>query len=654
MTDYVMAPFTSNLSLHTLSVFWYPIWALLEPGFGTVVGMTAVFVAAMALAGGCFYRLLRDEGVSPGLALIGGAMLELSPLMISSVRWTNINLMGWFWIPLLFLLWKRIVRSALLPRRLLAWSVLLGVSLWAMVLTDIQYPLFAFFLVVPYGLVTLGRVSRRIRHLPVAGIGIAVVIALLLLWFAGPLPYILAFDRSDLSPTPVDRAPHVEFPVCYVWHCDTSVPIGAIVLPLTAIAVVVSLHRRVGWRDKRWLWVALVPVPLLLSAGASISIGTAQIPMPYVLLHAVFGGMFRYAERFGPVFVIPAVVFSMIVLTPLLRRPVPRVFLLAGLFFLVIADARTFEPIPLQPIPYPYSFYEAMGREPYDYVVVEVPTGGASGEGIVGESRFLITQYYGLTHGKRMVNGHISRVPISHYWWMRTDDAMMAWLGQRRYLEPQNVEAQMRERIYSYPIGYFVIHRDLIGRESITVTEILGYFNSLPDLVCPVWIEGDAIVYRTAWHPDGCPPRIPPETSAGVYTLDIGSSDDGRYLGWGWYYAEDISGITLRWMGEYPQTQLTFDLPAGGYDLSITAQAFHEPRTLRFLVNDQPVGEPITVAVEPLQPYTIHVPVDVIGDGQHLKLTLDYDATVAPADIGQGGDTRKLALAVDKIEFRAR
>ena len=30
---------------------------------------------------------------------------------------------------------------------------------------------------------------------------------------------------------------------------------------------------------------------------------------------------------------------------------------------------------------------------------------------------------------------------------MRTDDPMLAWLGQRRLIEPQAVEAQMRERI---------------------------------------------------------------------------------------------------------------------------------------------------------------------------------------------------------------
>jgi hypothetical protein len=380
--------------------------------------------------------------------------------------------------------------------------------------------------------------------------------------------------------------------------------------------------------------------------------------MPYQLLHALFGGMFRYPERFVPVFLIPGMLFAMLTLTPLVSRlrRTWRTLIPAALMLLVIADARIFEPFPITPLPTPYAFYETMGDEPYDYVVVEVPTAAMSGEGIVGEARFVTTQFYSITHGKRMVNGHLSRVPISHYWYMRTDDPMLAWLGQRRFIEPELVEAQMRERIASYPIGYFVIHRNWIGGVgSVTDQEVLGYFNSLRDLVCPLWVEGEAIAYRTTWHPDGCPPRTPPQDEAGGYLLDIGSSEDVRYIGWGWHYAENVGGLTLRWAGEYPQTQLYLDLPPANYTLTVTAQAFFEPRQLRLLVNGQPVGAAVTVTPDALQPYTFAVPAAALGDGQHVTLTLDYDATIVPAEAngdGQGGDQRRLAVAVDSLVFQ--
>ncbi len=680
ITNYVFAPFTNNLAFHTLTPFFYPVWALVEPFFGTVAGMTAVFIFAMTTSATAFYALLRREGVSIALALVGGAMLELTPLMLDGVYWTDINLMGWFWLPLLILLWGELARTTapnrctvgatwqVAPtnnRRLVLWTLLLGLTLYGMVMTDLQYPLLNAFVIVPYALWMLWRVGSARARLTLIACGvIACGLAVTLLWFVGPLPYILSFDQTDLALTPANQA--VSLPlIAYIWHYDPDgtyhVSVGAIFVPLVIVAIIVSFvgaRRASPLRRKpssRWFWLALVPVPLILAAGAYLTIGGTTITLPYILLHDLFGGMFRYPERFVPVFLIPGVLFAMLTLTPILKqRPRTRWIAPVILMFLVIADSRILQPFPIQPLPTHYSFYDAMGKEPYNYVVVEVPTAGMSGEGIVGDARDVETMFDGIYHGKRMVNAHLSRIQISHYWWMRTDDPMMAWLGQRRFIEPDVVEQQMQQRIFSWPIGYFVIHRDLIGGVgSVTDQEILGYFNSLRDLVCPVWVEGDAIVYRTTWHPLGCPPRIPPQPTPGDYTIDIGSNDDLGYTGWGWYYAEDVSGVTLRWTGQYPQTQVYLDLPPGGYDLTITTQAYDQPRQLSIEINGKPVGAPQTVAVEPLKPYTFHVPADVIGNGQHLDLTLDYDGTVTPADVGQGSDTRKLALAVDQIEFQA-
>jgi hypothetical protein len=52
-----------------------------------------------------------------------------------------------------------------------------------------------------------------------------------------------------------------------------------------------------------------------------------------------------------------------------------------------------------------------------------------------------------------------------------------------------------------------------------------------------------------------------------------------------------------------------------------------------------------------MREYTFALPADVTADGKGVTLTLDYDATLTPADVGQGDDTRKLAVAVDYIRF---
>jgi len=656
-TNYVLYPYTSSLAYHTLTVFWYPLWALLEPSFGTVPAMTVIFVANYILCGFTFYLLLRHEGVSPALSLVGGAMLELGPVMRNGTYWTNINLMGWFWLPLLLLTWSELARvvSAKSWRSAFIFSVLLGLTFWAMLLDDLQYPIFAAFLFVPYGLLKLWQMRDWSSRARLVAYGLlSVALALILLWFIGPLKYLLNYDKTGLSPTPAQRAVHILFPMGFISHLPKDVSVGFVLLPLVLVALVLGLWARDrGMKPMRWFWLALMITPLILSAGASINIGDTQIPMPYSLFHNLFGGMFRYPERFEPVFLIPAVLFAMMTLTPLLaKRRAWRVILPLGLFLLVTADNWLYVPDAIQPIPYHYSFYDAMAKEPYDYVVIESPTGGSSGEGLVGEQRFAALEWYGTIHGKRMVNGHISRVDAQHFWFMRTDDPLLSWLGQRRFLEPNLVEPELRKIITEWPVGYIVIHQDMIGRNGPTTQEIIGYLNSLSDLLCPVWVEHEAVVYRTVWHPDGCPPRTPPETSPGVYHIDIGTEGDERYIGWGWHWPEIVGGATTwRWTGEYPQTQLYVDLPAGAYTVSLATQSFYQPRTLKLLVNGTQIGSAVTVTPDGLQTLTFTLPADLVKDGNHLNMTLDFDGVVVPKDVGQGGDERKLAVAVDWIDF---
>jgi hypothetical protein len=689
-TNYVFAPHVSNLSLHTLTPFWYPVWALLEPLFGTVAAMNGVFFVALLLNGVVMHAFLRGQGASHGLALVGGLLLQGSELMFFSLRWTTVNLMGWFWLPLVVMLWQRGLNhrgaentegggnsnSLVLPKRELRtrilWSMLLGITLWAMILTDLQYGVFLALLFLPVVGWSLWRGRRQVLQIVLYG-ALALGVALLLLWLAGPLQPLLAYDRSLLASTPMERATHVEFPLGYIWRGAQDISFGVLLLPLVVIGgwllamgdgrkredAVVHDASRSGHLPS-WLWLATAVLPLLLSAGGSVSIAGIDVPMPYQIVHALLGGTFRYPERFTNVFLIAGLAFALPVISRWLaqRGQNVRAAVVAALVLAVLLDARVFASVPLQPIPPRYAFYEAMGREAHDYVVLEVPTAGASGEGIVGRGEWAAAQWYGAIHGKRMVNGHLSRVPPWVFLYMETDDAMLSWLGQRRWLAPEVVRAQMIERIEAFPMGYIVLHTNWLPQDGPTLQEIVGFFNQQDDLLCPMWIEAGAIVYRTRWHPDGCPARTPPELTAGVYEIDIGGADDARYIGWGWHYAEPVGGILWRWTGEYPRiggdvmpadghlyADLYVDLPPNAYSITINAQSFETARLMTVYVNGVEVGSSL---VQPggLQPYAFAVPAMLIGDGQHVAIRLAYDD--APA-MG----ARRLALAVDNVRIES-
>jgi hypothetical protein len=294
-----------------------------------------------------------------------------------------------------------------------------------------------------------------------------------------------------------------------------------------------------------------------------------------------------------------------------------------------------------------------MGEEPYDYVVVEVPVAAGSAIHWVGEANHQAFQYYGATHGKRMINGHLTRVPTSYWWYLRTDHATLSWLGQRRMLEPELVEAQLATMIETYPVGYIVIHQDAVGRTRGANEEIIGYFNGLDHLLCAPLVERDAVVYRSRWHPDGCVSnRTPPQVEPGVYLIDIGSGGDEAFLGAGWHYPEQIFDIRLRWAGNAPQTDLYLELPVASYELSLAVQSFHEARHLGLLVNGVPLNdEPMLVEPDFLQEFSVLLPESVLNEDGSLAVSLVYEDATIPADVMDSSDMRPLAVAVDWLRL---
>jgi hypothetical protein len=360
--------------------------------------------------------------------------------------------------------------------------------------------------------------------------------------------------------------------------------------------------------------------------------------------------------RLAPIAIIAGLTFAALTFTPPLRRvPRARPLLIGGAILLFMLDVRFYQSSPLEAIPPDYAFYRAIAAERggwYDeQVLVEIPTGAASGEVIFGDPRATQLQWYTLTHHKRIINGFISRAPLEHFYYLDTDDPMLSWLGQRRFLEADQVAQQMRTRIPDWQIGYFILHRDLIGYDRPAVNEIIGFFNQHNDLLCLFTVEGAAVVYRTRQHPDGCPSRIPAQDSDGAYRIDIGTNADLPHIGWGWHYAESIFDITLRWAGDQPQAHLYAALPPGAYTIEVIAQAYHRERMLALTVNNQPVGQPRIVPVGTLTPIRFSLSPDQVGDGQFLDLALVYDSWDTPAEQEGSADTRRLSIAVDHIRF---
>jgi hypothetical protein len=459
-----------------------------------------------------------------------------------------------------------------------------------------------------------------------------------LAWFIAPLRPMLDFPRDLVSPADVEGTSLFSLPLSGLlrYSGSTDKAIGAVITLLT----LGSLLRHSGDRE-RWLWFVLGITPILLAFGPEVS----GIPMPYRLVHGLMGGMFRAPVRFAPVGVLMWLVFITRTWTPSLanlRRHTKRLAIATALLLLILADLRVMQPFPAGPPVRAYEFYAEMGADEEDYLVMNVPVSVGSGWIIHGD--FAEAQFYALTHHKRTMNGLIARLPGDTYGFFVNDPAI-GWLGGFRPLLPDPVRDELAELGAAWDLGAIAVHQDKL--EPAQAAEIIGFLNTL-DYLCPVTVEGEAVLYRTAFHPrPDCPPRRLPELTPGSWEINFGLPGDELFIGTGFYGQEIIGGPPARWLGRADHAEIFIDLPpASDYLLTLDATAFQQEQRVELHANGTSLGD-MVITADGYQQYSLTIPAEMIGDDGGLHLEIFYEEAVR----GISDDPRPLSIALTRIEF---
>ena len=661
-TDWTLYPLRHNLSIHMLTPSLMPPYALLEPAFGRVAAVNLIGVGVIVLSAYGMFVFLRGhirlspQGSDAGkgaswaddaLPLIGGFVFGFLPYQSYHAANSHLNLTPIFWVPLALWLWDR-AAAAGATRRRVTWAAALGVALWGAWLTDLQYFMWLGLVGGPYALYTLARASGRSERLTLIALGALAVAVTLALGAVAPLPALLQVDESQFSPADlyVPRLFSMPLGSLLLMPGSEDKGFGRLLMLLTyggVLLAIPALRRRAAGGAalprERWLWLAAAVAPFVLALGPDIEIGGQLVPLPYRVLHDLMHGQYRNAVRFSVPGVFALIVFCALSWRPAaarLRSQTWRAGLVAGLLALFALDLGLLKPFPVR-FPPDYAIYHEIGQEPGDWVIFEIPTGVYSGWTGFGYGQYLM--YYAPDHEKRLVNGTLSRIPgMSHVFYEKSP-LLLGFAGNA--LDTQAVPRELARAVDAWPVGYVIVHPDLLPPERIW--EYVGLLN-VQESICFYKAEQGLLIYRAHWHPGGCPPRTPPQDASGAYVLDLGVPGDEAFVGEFWHRQEDVGGVLARWAGGNDASRLRVELPAArDYTMTLIATGYGDGRAVDVRANGAALGR--CDLPTGWNECVVALPAQVVGDGD-LLVVLSHGAPQAAED------GRLLTAAYDRILFR--
>jgi len=158
------------------------------------------------------------------------------------------------------------------------------------------------------------------------------------------------------------------------------------------------------------------------------------------------------------------------------------------------------------------------------------------------------------------------------------------------------------------------------------------------------------------------------EAAADRAIIDIGTTADEAYIGGGWRGREDWGKLspgapgygtnrTIRWTTAQRSTMLVPTVPGNDHTLRIIAE-WHYPCRGAVLVNGHQVGrfdeQPARTSRQAAHRLRFDIPAAVVNGRDESKLEFVHDALWVPAEVGQGGDTSTLGIAVDVVDVAVK
>lgn len=488
-TTWLFYPRGVSLVYHNFAWLNTGLWLPLAPLIGPVAAHNTIFLFNLTLGGVGMYLLVHYLSRDRRAAFVAGLVFAFWPVRMSHYNHPNMVSVGW--VPLFLLFLIRTVREepklkpALLAGLFLA---LTGLARWL-------HLMFAGGMAVAY-LVYSVLFERRcwnrrtVLALAVA-FGLAVVIMSPLL---GPLVMAQVRDvegGEDVFSTDPDLystdlisyfVPDRAHPLFRPWLSDLwdRMRRGAYLGYSALVLAMIGLLK--GRRD-RGLWLLVGAGMFVLALGPQLQVAgrPLDVRLPYAWVQDWAPvRVVRHPNRFTVLLSLPLAVlvgYGVAWLVDRVRRPGVWT---AGLGLLLLFEYLPWPYPTVQPSVPP--FYRQLAQELGEFAILDLPMGART----VAKPYM----YYATLHGKPLVEGHVSRLPVSAYDFI---DSVPLLYGLHRSNEMDPALGDVSRQLSALAeagVRYMILHPKLVPAD-----QLARWRDWLA--IEPAFEDPDTVVYRT-------------------------------------------------------------------------------------------------------------------------------------------------------------
>ena len=493
--------FPEGVSLTTHNIAWVniAIWLPLQAILGGYPAYSLIYVAIFALNGFAMYLLVREWTESLPAAFIGGVIFGFWPFTLSQSGHPNTVLVCW--MPLALLHLRRVLvkgrnRDAVLAGVSFA---LLGLTLWrSLIMGGVITGLFLLYAILTDRSTLTWSTLGRLALVGLVTVGLTAPLAAPVV--AAQLGRAHPEDTSLYQPETgqTDLLAYLLPSRHLTLWGDTAIrlfedyKISTVQVPfLGYTTILLALYGTVRrWRSSRF-WVLAAGLYIVLALGAQLRFNGQlypRVPMPYRLIDDVFFvTILRKASRFNVLVGLPLGMLASFGMEALLRhRHLGRKpALLAGVVGIVIlceyctVPYRTAQPVTP-------AWYSQLSREPGDLAVLDLPM----------DPRYADKWYmlYQITHGKPLVEGHVSRQPRELFAFLDSTPFLKK-LHEDNVMDPALMDATRQlEPLVEGGVRYIILHKQFASAEQLAAWRDWLTFE-------PDHEDTDLVVYRTDPRP---------------------------------------------------------------------------------------------------------------------------------------------------------